>query len=109
MTLTALTVMAQLLTSQAPPALPAVVPVTLKVGEQKVEVLDLGDHLEFKGLAVGKTLCALGRGKLPPRVVELTVEKVPEKLPESVPVEKPAVVKTLIEKAPEAKAPPEKK
>ena len=90
MTLVLLALLAQLGPSNGSQAL---VKVSVKVGEQKaspipiatgvncddrtiVEVLDLGDHLEFKGLAAGKTLCALGRGKLPPQVVEITVEKV---------------------------------
>ena len=97
MTLLVLALMAQLKTpnqkpkSEPPAPPPKVIQVSLAVGEQKpspiptamgvncddrsiVEVLDLGDHLEFKGLAPGKTLCALGRGnKLPPNVVEITV------------------------------------
>lgn len=90
MTLLVLALMAQL-QSDAPPA---PLKVSVRVGEQKaspiptalgvicddrtiVEVLDLGDHLAFKGLAVGKTLCGLGRGKLPPQVIEITIEKTP--------------------------------
>jgi hypothetical protein len=76
---------------EKPETPPKQMSVTVKVGEQVrspaefaamgvncddrkiVEVLDLGDHLEFKGLAPGKTLCALGRGKLAPQVIEINV------------------------------------
>ena len=95
MTLLTLALLAQLQKPPQPPPQkpekpPALIKVELKVGEQKaspiptaigvncddrsiVEVIDAGDHLEFKGLAGGTTLCALGRGKLPPQVVEITV------------------------------------
>jgi hypothetical protein len=95
MTLILLALLAQLQKPNAQPRAEAprdVQVVQVKVGEQKpsptptalgvncddrsiVEVLDLGDHLEFKGLAPGKTLCGLGRGKLPPQVVEITVTR----------------------------------
>ena len=93
MTLLVLAVMAQLNQKpqqKAEPQQAGPAKVTVKVGETEaspiaqamgvncddrtvVEVLDLGDHLAFKGLAPGKTLCGLGRGKQPPLVVEITV------------------------------------
>ena len=76
--------------NQAP--LPGAIQVLLTVGEQKpspvaratgvncddksiAEVLDLGDRIELKGRVAGRTLCAFNQGRMPPKVVEITVRK----------------------------------